>query len=230
MGNIKDILENFLADQDVRLKSRTYKKYKEVIQLFEDYLNGYAYNHLSDEDYDIFEKKFNEQDKNFCEIFTLNKIGEEEVNEFLTYFMIKKVMGGKELMKNSGTVMRKFVNWLKDNSYVNEDKFDRLYETVNDVKKDLPKVAELSDLLYDNGVRNSIYQYDEYEEDNFRIVEVKSEELWLEGYIESENKIGPVIVPEKVSNMAEAGWTVYIELGKRDDKWYVLGSGNVYPY
>jgi len=85
----------------------------------------------------------------FCEIFGPDKIGPSEIGKFLDYFMIKKVMGSKELMKTVGRVMRKFVKWMNEKGYMLEDEFEITAKIVDEFKDELPKVKELSGLIYD---------------------------------------------------------------------------------
>ncbi|MFW5961468.1 MAG: hypothetical protein ACOCRV_00525 [bacterium] len=46
MVNLKKVLDDFLSDEKERLSKRTYNDYRNVIELFEDYLNSYAYLYL----------------------------------------------------------------------------------------------------------------------------------------------------------------------------------------
>lgn len=50
-----------------------------------------------------------------------------------------------------------------------------------------------------------------------------------EDYIDSDIEIGPVIVPKEISSFIKEGWSVYLELRRKNNKWYIIGSGNVYP-
>ena len=117
MKTIKQVLEEFLEEQQARLKPKTYSGYEDAIFLFEQCLNGYAYQYLNEEDSKLFDKLYNEKNKEFCEIFGPDKIGPAEIGEFLDYFMIRKVIGSKELMKTVGRVMKKFVKWMDEKGY-----------------------------------------------------------------------------------------------------------------
>ncbi|MBS3811560.1 MAG: hypothetical protein KGY44_06840 [Halanaerobiales bacterium] len=230
MESLKQTFEKFLKEQKERVAKRTFTKYKDVIYLFESYLDSYAYQYLDEEDYELYEDEMYSCGTEYCEMFSIDKISGIEIDEFMTYFMIRKVMGSKELMKNTGTVLRRFIKWLKENSYINNKKFDMLYSTVNENKNDLPKVEELADLLYDHGSKNIFYQYNQYEEDNFLITKVEEGKLWLESYMKENKKVGPVKVSKRISSLAQEGWSVYLVLGKKGNSWYIVESGNVYPY
>lgn len=228
MENLKQTLEKFLKEQKERLAKSTYNKYDDVITLFEHYLNGYGYQYLDEENNELYEKVMYSKNKQYCEVFTIEQIGPGELDEFMTYFMIRKVMSSKELLKSTGTVLRKFIKWLKENAYIDNKKFDMLYGKVNENKDDLPKVEELADLFFENGRRNSFYEYEEYEEDNFQISKVGKGKLWLESFMEENKQVGPVKVTEEISSLAQEGWLVYLVLGKSGKNWYIIESGNVY--
>src|SRR5690606_36384123 len=98
--------------------------------------------------------------KEYCEVFGIEKLAASEISEFLSYFMIRKVTSSKELMTNTGRVLSKFIKWLRDNSYINNNEFELLYEAVNEIKSDLPKVVKLSNLFYEEATKNSLYQYE----------------------------------------------------------------------
>lgn len=230
MDNITQTFESFLKERKESLSKKTYQKYNNVIELFENYLNGYAYKNLEDENYQKFEKMFNQEGKQYCETFTVQNLSTVEFNEFLSYYMIRKVMGSKSLMKDTGTVLRKFTTWLHENEYLEDKQYEMLYSTINDLKDDLPKLEELSDLLYENGRKNSIYTYDEYKESNYLINRIEEGKLWLEDYMEPEEVVGPVYVTEEISSKAQKDWSVYLVLGRAENNWYIIESGMVYPY
>lgn len=228
MKNLSSIFDEFLKDQKKRLKPRSFKKYKSVIELFQDYLDGYAYNYLSEEDYEKFWEKY-QTGVSFCELFSLEKIGVTQFEEFMGTFIIRKVGASKTLMKNTGIVMRKLVNWLQENSYLDSSRYESIQNQVNKLKKDLPLVYELSELLFDEGVKNSIYQYEEFQEGNYIIAEIEPDQFWLKKLNKVKEEIGPVVVSEEISELAEENWLVYLKLGKIMNKWFIIESGNVYP-
>jgi hypothetical protein len=114
--NIAEVLDEFLAEQRNRLKPATLGKYEDVIDLFKSSMNGYACGCLDKGESALFERLYHAEGdahREFCEIFGPDKIL-ENVREFLDYFMIRKVMCGKELLRAAGTVMKKLARWLAD--------------------------------------------------------------------------------------------------------------------
>ena len=228
METIVQVFEKFLADQKARLKKPTLNKYVGVMDLLERYMNNYAHNFLEEDEGKLFWNKYKNEKKEFCEIFGIDKLTESEISEFLSYFMIRKVTASKELMKNTVRVLRKFIKWLKDNSYIDKD--ESFYKAVNEYKDNLPKVVELSGLFAEEAIKNDFRQYEVYESGYFTITKIEEDKLWVEDFMGSDTKIGPIIVPKEISLLAKEGWTAYLELGRKNKRWYVTGSGKVYPH
>jgi len=229
MDNLKKILDNFLSDQDERLSKRTYNDYSNVISLFEDYLNSYAYNFLPEEEQDNFEEKAIFGEGNYCEMYAIDKLSSMQIDDFMTDFMIRKVMAEKYLMKKTVTVMRRFSKWLKNNDYITEEKFNIIYSTVNEKKDILPNAVELSDLIYDESIKNEFNKYNSYVEGNYAITKIKPGKLWVKDYIEGGEEVGPVVVTKKITDLTEKDFFVYLELGEKNGKYYIVNSGHVYP-
>jgi len=227
MGTIKDIFDEFLAEQKARLKPRTYGGYEETIDLFEDCLNGYGPSSLSPEDSDLFDELYDEG-KEFCEIFGPDMIAPFDISEFLDYFMVKKVVASNSLLKTVGTVMRKFVRWLGEKGYASKEDHERMADIVGELKSDMVAVAELSDLIYDYARGSPEVDFEETKDGYFKVADTKSGELWLEDYMGSGKVIGPVIVSEEISSKCKKGWEICLELGKTGNAWHMLGSGYVY--
>lgn len=229
MKTIKQVFDEFLEEQQVRLKPRTYGGYEDAIYLFEQCLNSYAYQYLDDKDSKLFDKLYNEKNKEFCELFGPDKIGSSEIGEFLDYFMIRKVMGSEELMKTLGRVMRKFVKWMNEKGYMNEGEYDNSAEIVDELKDELPKVVELSSLIYEYIEDNPPEEFSESVDGYFRVIKIEPRKLWLEDYIACGGTLGPVSVSTEISSMCKEGWVIYLELGKTSKGWQMLVSGTVYP-
>jgi hypothetical protein len=211
------------------LKPSTYRGYEDAIYLFEQCLDSYAYQYLDEKESKLFDKLYNEKDKEFCEIFGPDKIGSSEMGEFLDYFMIRKVMGSKDLMKTVGRVMRKFVKWMNEKGYMNEEEYENTAEIVDELKDELPKVGKLSSLIYDYIQDNPPEDFTESVDGYFRVTKIESRKLWLEDYIGCGGTLGPVSVSTEISSMCKVGWVICLDLGKTSKGWWMLESGNVYP-
>lgn len=229
MKTIKQVFEEFLEEQEARLKPRTYRGYEDAMYLFEECLNGYAYQYLDAKERKRFDRLCSKGDKEFCDVFGPDKIGANEVGEFLDYFMIRKVIGSKELMKTVGRVIRGFVKWVDEKGYMDKEEYEITADLVDELKDALPEVEELSGMIYDYIQNRPLVDFTQTLEGYFRVTKVKPGKLWLEDSMEAGNAIGPVIVSVEISSRCKVGWVINLALGKTRKGWEMLESGNVYP-
>ena len=113
---IKAVFVQFLSEQESKLAPKTYRDYASVIELFEHQLDGYAWNNLDDGEkaYDKAQKK----EKSFIDLYDHTHI-EDNVGEFLDYFVPRKVMAGNEfILKTCPRVIRKLLKWMKNKKLV----------------------------------------------------------------------------------------------------------------
>jgi len=230
MKTIKQVFGEFLKEQRGRLKSGTVRGYEDAIRLFEGYMNGYAANYLDKKERAGLRKAEEEDKKEFCELFGPDRIGSSDISEFLDYYMIKKVIGSKELMKTVGTVMRKLVKWMHDKGYMDEDEFEASELTVDELKDDLPAVAEMADrifeLIEDSPPEEKV---GEERDSYFRITRIAPGKLWFEDYMTGGKEIGPVPVSGEISAGCKEGWVICLTLRRTRRGWRMLQVGNVYP-
>ncbi len=92
---IKEVFDQFLSEQKSKLAPKTYRDYESVIDLFENQLDGYAWNGIDDGEKAYDEAK--KQKKSFIDLYDHTHI-EDNVGEFLDYFVPRKVMSGDEFI------------------------------------------------------------------------------------------------------------------------------------
>ena len=225
---IEVVLEEFLEDQRARLKPGTVRKYEYIIELLQACLDGYACQGLDDAESELFERLHNAADqahREFCQIFGPEKIA-ENVDEFLDYFMIRKVICGKELLRSAGTVIRKLGKWLREKGYVDDDEAEDMIDQGAEARKDLPAAEELAHMLADHADRTAP-DCAKAIEDHFTIEVVSPGELLLTPMQGIEAMV--VRVPKYISDACREGWTFSGAIGKTAEGWHILEAWNVYP-
>jgi hypothetical protein len=218
----------FLAEQRERLSVRTFRKYEEVVELLRHCLEGYAYQRLDEEERHRWEAEFEAHEEGaFCRLFGPEKIP-ENLDEFLDYFMVRKVIAGQELLKASGTVTGKLVRWLADRGYIDRDAAheagDRAWEAV----RDLPIADRLGMLLHEATDQAPAIDPDDvpdedWVEDYVAITDVEPGKIWFEG------GVGPIAVPREASDLARPGWSAFVTAARIRGRWRLLEVGVVYP-
>jgi len=155
---IEMVFDEFLQEQRKRLKPSTVRKYEDIIDLFRSCLDGYAYQGLNKKEGALFDRLYNAEGaehREFCQLFGPGKIP-SNVGEFLNYFMIRKVMCGKELKQAAGTVIKKLGKWLQEKGYVRPEIAADVVDTGAAAAKQLPAAEELAWMLADYADQTAI--------------------------------------------------------------------------
>ncbi len=225
---IQAVLDEFLKEQQERLKPSTTRKYESIISLFQSCLNNYAYQYLDEQEASLFDRLYNaegDEHREFCQMFGPEKIP-DSVHEFLNYFMIRKVMCGKELMQAAGTVTKKLGKWLVKKGYIDSGSAEDLVSSGAAAARDLPVAEELARMISDYAGHTAINCY-EVIEDHFAINAIESGKLRLSPFLSDEDITVPV--SRDISNACHVGWSFSGVVGKTGKGWRILEAWNVYP-
>ena len=227
---IEAVLEEFLEEQRKRLKPSTMRKYEDIIELFESCLDGYAYQYLDKQEDALFDRLYNaegDEHREFCQVFGPEKIP-SGIDEFLNYFMIRKVMCGKERMQAAGTVTKKLGKWLMEKGYIDSESAEDLVSSGATAARELPAAEELARMLDDYADCTAVdVDCDDVIEDHFTIDAVEPGKLRLSSMIGDDEITVPV--SRDISNACRVGWSISGAVGKTRKGWRILEAWNVYP-
>lgn len=227
---IAEVLAQFVSDQRQRLAPKTFTNYQHIIELLEHSLNGYAYQSLSKGDVALFDRFYNAKGtghREFCEIFGPEHIL-PNVGEFLGYFMVRKVIAGKETLRAAGTVTRKLAKWLGEKGYAKAEDAEEAAERGREAARDLPKADALASLLHEFAGRQERGDEEDEIEDHFTVTRVEPGKVWLEGMLDG-RAVGPVEVPLEISRRCPVGWSLSGVVGRVGKRWRLVEAWNVYP-
>ncbi len=224
---IDSVLDMFLHEQRLRLSERTYRNYEAVIRLLRDSLNTYGYSSVSDADATRWKDAVEADDEAFCRLFGPAKIP-PHLGEFLGYFMVCKVIAGQELLKAAGTVTGKLTRWLEQEAYIEPAAAQIASLQARESARTLPAAERFGSLL--QGVAANAADVDvddvadeDWIEEQLMISGTEPGQIWFEG------DVGPFEVPERASDLAQPGWTVFIVAARVKKRWHLLEVGAVYP-
>ena len=224
------VLAQFLAEQEQRLAPKTVAQYRDVVELLQHYLNGYAYISLDELDAKRFERlqhTTGDIPREFCQIFGPEHIL-PNVGEFLGYFMIRKVMASRTLLRAAGTVTKRLAAWLAEHGYVEAEVAELAKERGTEAARELPKADELAARLQAFADGWADPDAADQIEDHFQITRAEPGKIWLTGLIDGRER-GPLHVPEEISRRCQVGWTVSGVIGRSGRRWQLLEAWNVYP-
>ena len=176
----------------------------------------------------MFDRLYNAQGdehREFCQIFGPEKIP-NNVSEFLNYFMVRKVMCGKELMRAAGTVIKKLGKWLEKKGYVQSESAAEVASRGATAAKELPATEELAWML-DDYADGTVVDCDEVIEDHFTIKKIEPGKLHLSAFSGDDEIIVPV--SRNISDSCRVGWSISGAVGKKGKGWRITEVWNVYP-
>jgi hypothetical protein len=224
------VLAQFLDEQEQRLAPKTVAQYRDVVELLQHYLNEYAYASLDQRDAKRYERlrgAVGGTPREFSTIFGPEHIL-PNVGEFLGYFMVRKVMASRALLRAAGTVTKRLAAWLAERGYVNAEAAELAKERGAEAARELPKADDLAtrlQTLADGWVSPDAA---DQIEDHFQITRVERGKIWLTGLIDG-RECGPIQLPEEISQRCQVGWTVSGVIGRVGRRWQLIEAWNVYP-
>ena len=235
---IDQVFEDFLEEQRKRLKPRTVRQYEDVIGLLRHHLNGYGYEGLLEEEEAFFNRYYEargEKHREFCQLFGPDKIV-ENLEMFLGYFMIRKVMGSAELMAAAGRVTKKLSKWLAAKGYISDEESEEGIEEGAEAAKSLPRAEKAAEILFESADRflidlDDLGEDDYLDFDHFTIARIEPGRLWVFslGISGKPELLGPIVVPESATELLGERWEISCSLGRVGSEWRILEVANVYP-
>ena len=223
-------LAQFLDEQGRRLSPKTAGQYRDVVELLQHHLNGYAYLSLDELDAKRFERlqrATGDVQREFCQVFGPEHIL-PNVGEFLGYFMVRKVIASRALLRAAGTVTKRLAAWLAEQGYVEAEAAEMATERGAEAARALPKADELADRLQAFAEERGGPDAAEQLEDHFQITRIGPGRIWLTGLLDGRER-GPIQLPEDLSRRCQVGWTVSGVIGRIGPRWHLLEAWNVYP-
>jgi len=226
--SIETLIEAYLAQ--LAGGRRRAREVGQSLELLRHGLDGYGYQHLSRADRERWSAAFNDGDETcFSRMFGARELA-RYLDEFLGYFLIRKVAMPEDEVARTVEDVRGFVEWLAAERELRPTAAKKALGGIATASVDLPAAERLRRLLHEiaqanaePGRRATGPEFDEIVEDYLVVERVAPGRIWfLDG-------IGPIKVPEAASATARPGWTINLVLGRRGATWDVLEVGNVYP-
>lgn len=228
--NIEQVLDCFLDEVSQKYKRNTTNRYKNVIQLFKISMNNYGHQTLLKEESELFDRLYSTEGsghREFVQVFGPEKIP-ENVGEFLGYFMVRKVICGKGLLKSAGTVTKRLGKWLIDKGYVcKEDSTDMMNRGAEAVTE-LPAADKLAEMLYNYAKSHPVSDWTNEVDDYLTVEKVELGKIYFSAPEDVEDDIIILSLPKRITDKCKVGWNISLFLGKTEKGWKIIESGGVY--
>lgn len=202
-----------------------------VTDLLIGYLDSYGHTMLGKAELVFWGERYNadEEEGSFCNLFGPTYIL-EGLEEFLGWFVIRKVIMPQGGVARMGPAAGALVEWLVASGYVSREAADGDGELSAAAARDLPAADRLGEMLYWPGAAlgpGDVEEHVDWETELAQISRVEPGELWFRSEL---GEIGPVKVTQAASELARVGWQVSaLAFGRTKIGWFVTQIGNVYP-
>ena len=234
---IEAVMDEFLTERKEQLSPQEWNDYRDTLDLLKSHLNGYAYENLSSQERQFFEKHYNapgEASRRFCQLFGPEKIP-ENLRMFLDYFLVRKVMAGPGFSEKAGKISSEFMSWLGEHGYISNREAEEGSEEGRIASRNLARAEKAASILY-RDCRTSridakrIADEDYREFDHFTISRLEPGKIWfLNNYPGGPEDLGPVRAPEAAVKLLEEDWDISCTLARIKGEWRLIEMGNIYP-
>jgi hypothetical protein len=216
---IEAVLQEFLAEQAARLSHERAAEYRGIVELLKGFLDGYWPGHDQAE-----YNRVSAAGGSFCTSFGPDEML-EAYGEFLGYYMTRKVIAGKETLRLAGTVTKKLAAWLAGKGYVRDA--DDAQERAKRAAKELPAFAEAEKILREYVEADPPGRCSEEIEDHFSVTHLQPGKVWLAPLTGSPDMVGPIRIPEIVSQILQENWDIGGVVGRNREGWIFLEVWNI---
>jgi len=227
---IDELLSAYLAEIETPATRRRRNRATESLDLLRQGLDGYGYQYLGRVDRGRWHAAYDAGDEAaFCRVAGASVLL-KYLDEFLGYFLIRKVLISDDEVAATVEDIRAFVEWLYRRRQITPASARKALGRLASASLDLPAAEQLAELLHDLAKQGEAAvqalgeaAFEEIVDDYLVIERVAPGRL---GFLDG---VGPVKVPEAASALARPGWTINLVLGRRGPAWEILEVGNVYP-
>ena len=220
---IEQAVEAYLRAQPARSRSEA----RFGLELLTGYLNSYGHQSLDPANARLFERWYNAEGaahREYCQVFGVDGVV-PELRQFLSWFMIRKVMAGPGDLRRIAAETGRFVTWLGEHGHVPVEVAAEGAKLAAEAAELLPRAEAEADVLrprLDAPERGDVL------EGHFLVTRLAPGRVWLESE-EGGRVYGPLEVPAGVSEGLAVGWQVSGAVGKVRKKWELVEVWNVYP-
>jgi hypothetical protein len=216
--SIAGVMAEFLREEAQRLSPKTLSRYRQVLDLFQIYLDGYWPG--ESQAYDPVTKR----GETFCTWFGPDRILGGYA-EFLGYYMGHKVYNSLETKRAAGGVMKRFAEWLAGKGYTRRDPYAA--DCAQRATRALPAAERASRILDTWVARPRSGHATRRIEDHFTIVRVEAGRIWLLPMSYGKAAIGPFPVPPEATRLLKTHWTISGVAEKTARGWRLAELWNV---
>lgn len=165
----------------------------------------------------------------------LKSLDPEHLRDFLGWFMLRET-GDAELIQAYADTLNAWIAFIHASGWWNQNEYLEFSEILDDVVPAATRAARLSQVLFHfvrsgTGVPPRLrgQRFSRFVEGHGRVSEVADGGVHFNFENQGEH-VGPVMLPQVILDLIEAGDVFDLELGLRGDSWVIVDIGPVYPH
>lgn len=193
-------LDAFLEAERLRLKESTLSRYRNIITLFRIFLEN---------------SETQAAPGLHADVEMTGVLAEEFINGFLG----RKLARGESTFRLAATVMRRLLQWL-DDRLLEED--PGLHDGIDRTSTEVTAAVVLHKLLSQHLEQETPTHAVRHRRDTFTVTRVEPGALWLESLAVGGDTLGPVGVPNGVSNVCREGWEIGCVVARTFGGWRLI--------
>jgi hypothetical protein len=221
---IAHAIEAYLAEQ----RPRRRRAAASDLDLLAHFLDSYAHQSLDRAERRRFERLYDAEGparREYCQIFGPERIA-PELQQFLGWFLIRKVMARPEDLRRVAQETGQFVAWLGARGHVPERAATAGAALAAEATGLIPRAEAVADLL--RPTLDAPELSDDAIEGYFRVARLAPGNLWLESEDDGRT-YGPLAVPPKAVSLLSVDWRVSGAVDRVARRWVLAEVWNVYP-
>jgi len=164
----------------------------------------------------------------------LKSLDPEHLRDFVGWFMLRET-GEAELIQTYADILGAWADYIQTRDWWNQNEYMEFAAILDDVVPAAIRAARLSQVLFHfvrsgTGVPPRLRgkRFSRFVEGHGRVSEITGDGVHFNFENQGEH-VGPVMLPQVIVDLIEAGDVFDVELGLRDDCWVIVDIGPVYP-
>lgn len=142
--------------------------------------------------------------------------------------MPRKVMCGKEMLKSSGTVVKKLGKWLVRQGYVTDESSSNMVELGKEASSKLPAAEELAKMLFEYADCHPVSNWADEIDGYLTVDKVEPAKIFFSSLEDNQGDYVVLELPKKITDKCKVGWQMNLFLGKTKKGWQIIEVGQVY--
>ncbi len=166
---------------------------------------------------------------------TLTQLNVEHLRDFLAWFLLREADTNSLTVQKHKKTLLQWVTFLHQQAAIDPLTFIAYRTALEDTVKESVRVCQAAHILFHfirlgsaMSPRNREKRFTDFIEGHARIVAINNHTLSV-GFDNQQQHIATITLPETIIALLQVGDVLDVELGLRNNEWYIVDAGPIYP-